>query len=166
MVAGNHVGFTDIIPLSRRLIRPGLCPQGYKVTITAASLHSPGNTSTDSIIKLFKNPSSGTFKTAKYKMSQSHINDNIDRFSNTNSPSNVQNNSTAADQKSQILVWLSGLEPSIQHQDIQAHRADGVGEWLLQTEEYQNWFGGVPDKSDGSALFCYGGGGVGKTYVR
>ena len=99
-------------------------------------------------------------------MSQSHADDNINSFNNTNSSNDVVNNSTAADQKSGILAWLSRLEPSIQHQDIQAHRADGVGDWVLQTEEYQNWIADIPGKSDGSALFFYGGQGVGKTYIR
>ena len=99
-------------------------------------------------------------------MSQSHVNDNINNSNNTISSNDVPNNSTAADQKSEILTWLSELEPSIPHQDIQAHRADGVGDWVLQTQEYQNWVGGIPGKSDGSALFCYGGPGVGKTYIR
>ena len=71
------------------------------------------------------------------------------------------------DEKSQILTWLSPLEPQSRHHDIQARRVDEVGNWLLQTEEYQNWFGGIHgDKSNGSALFCYGGPGVGKTYIR
>jgi len=99
-------------------------------------------------------------------MSQSHVNDNIDGFSNTNSSNDVPNNSTTVDQKSEILTWLSGLEPSIHHQDIQAYRADGVGDGLLQTEEYQKWIAGIPSRSDGSALLFYGGPGVGKTYIR
>ena len=154
------------IPLSRRLIRLGLCPQGYKFTIAAASLHSLGNTN-----RLYhKIPQElilwNLQNSEKYKMSQLQVNDNIEGFNDTNSLDNVQNNSTVADQKSEILAWLSRLGPSVQHQDIQAHRADGVGDWLLQTEEYQNWIADIPGKSDGSALFCYGGSGVGKTYIR
>ena len=72
-----------------------------------------------------------------------------------------------ADQRSQILSWLSPLEPQKRHHDIRTRRVKEVGDWLLQTEEYQNWFSGTPEsKSDGSALFCHGGPGVGKTYIR
>jgi len=74
------------------------------------------------------------------------------------------------DEKSEILAWLSPLEPQIRHHDIQTRRVDEVGGWLLQTEEYRNWFGGIGsigrDNSAGSALFCYGGPGVGKTFIR
>ena len=72
-----------------------------------------------------------------------------------------------ADERSEILAWLSPLEPRIRHHDIQTHRVDKVGDWLLQTQEYQNWFGGIRGgESDGLALFCYGDLGVGKTYIR
>ena len=65
------------------------------------------------------------------------------------------------------MAWLSPLEPQIRHQDIRARRVDEVGDWLFQTEEYQNWFGGIREgESDDAALFCYGGPGVGKTYIR
>ena len=103
-----------------------------------------------------------------FKMSQPHINDNISNsFNNTNSFNNVWNNCTVGDEKSEIFAWLSPLEPQIRHHDIQASRVPEVGDWLLQTEEYQNWFGGTRGgKSDGSALLCYGGPGVGKTYIK
>ena len=71
------------------------------------------------------------------------------------------------DEKSRILAWLSPLEPRERHRDIRAHRADEVGDWLLQTQEYRNLFDGSSEGvSDGSALFCCGGPGVGKTYIR
>ena len=77
------------------------------------------------------------------------------------------NNYTVLDERSQILAWLSPLQPQRRHYDIQTRRVDEVGDWLLQTEEYRNWFDGLPGgKSDGSALFCYGDPGVGKTYIR
>ena len=98
-------------------------------------------------------------------MSQPPINDNINCFNNTNSFNKVWNNCTVADEKSQILAWLSPLEPQIRHYDIQTRRVDEVGDWLIQAQEYRDWFGGGGN-SDGSALFCYGGPGVGKTYIR
>jgi len=67
-------------------------------------------------------------------------------------------------ERSQILDWLSPLKPQKRHQEIRARRVEGVGSWLFRTEEYQNWFKG--GESNRSALFCYGGPVVGKTYMR
>jgi len=94
-------------------------------------------------------------------MSRHHISDNINCFNNTN----VFN--TVPDEKAEILEWLSPLEPRIRHQDIRTRRVDDVGDWLLQAQEYRNWVDGIRGgESSGSALFCYGGPGVGKTYIR
>ena len=72
-----------------------------------------------------------------------------------------------ADERSEILAWLSPLEPQRRHHDIRTRRVDEVGNWLLQTEEYRNWFDGIHgDESNGAVLFGYGGPGVGKTYIR
>jgi len=97
---------------------------------------------------------------------------NTDSFNNTNSfntnsYNNVWNNYTVADEKSEILAWLSPLEPWKWHEDIRTRRVDEVGGWLLQTEEYRNWLDGSSEgEAGGSALFCYGDPGVGKTYTR
>ena len=100
-------------------------------------------------------------------MSQYRINDNINSFNVNNSFINVSNTNTGADEKSEILAWLSPLQPQRRHYDIRTRRVGKVGDWLLETEEYRNWFGGIPESnSDGSALFCYGDPGVGKTYIR
>ena len=99
-------------------------------------------------------------------MSQHHINDSVNRFNN-DSFKKRWDSPVAADERWEILAWLSPLEPLIRHRDIQAHRVDDVGNRLFQTEEYRNWFGGIRgSESDGAALFCYGGPGVGKTYIR
>jgi len=99
-------------------------------------------------------------------MSQHHFSDDIDSF-NITSFNNICDDPLLPDERSEILAWLSPLEPHIRHQDIRACRVDEVGDWLFQTEEYRNWFGGIPGgESDGAALFCYGSPGVGKTYVR
>ena len=85
---------------------------------------------------------------------------------NTNSVKNVFINKIPYT-KSEILAWLSPLEPQRSHHNIRARRVDEVGGWLLQTEEYRNWLAGIGEgESDGSALFCYGDPGVGKTHVR
>jgi len=99
----------------------------------------------------------------KSKMSHHHISDNINSFNVIN----VVNNYIVDYERSEILAWLSPLEHQIRHHDIQSRRIGDVGDWLLGTEEYRNWFGGIGgNNSHGSALFCYGGPGVGKTYIR
>jgi len=77
------------------------------------------------------------------------------------------NNFGSADERAEILEWLSPLEPQLRHNDIRAHRVKDVGGWLLRTEEYQSWFHGIRlIEPDNSVLFCYGDPGVGKTYIR
>ena len=86
---------------------------------------------------------------------------------NINSLNTVTNNFTIADERSQILTWLSPLEPRLRHQDILDRRVEGVGEWLLQTEEFRSWYAGSGgSESDRAVLFCYGDPGVGKTHIR
>ena len=92
-------------------------------------------------------------------MSQS-FNHNINSF-------NVSNNFTVADERSNILAWLSPLDPKSRHQDIQERRVENIGEWLLQTEEFRTWCAGCGGhESDKGVLFCYGNPGVGKTYNK
>ena len=84
-----------------------------------------------------------------------------------NTAISVSTNYTIADDRSQILTWLSPLEPRLQHQDIQNRRVENVGEWLLQTEEFKSWYAGNEgDERDNAVLFCYGNPGAGKTYNR
>ena len=79
----------------------------------------------------------------------------------------VSNNVTVADDRSNILAWLSPLDPRSRHQDIQDRRVENTGEWLLETEEFRSWHAGSKrDESVNRVLFCYGGPGVGKTYIR
>ena len=100
----------------------------------------------------------------KVKMSQS-FNHNINSLNTYNL--SVSNNVTVADDRSNILNWLSPLDPRSRHQDIQDRRVENIGEWLLQTEEFRSWCAGSGgDESDDAVLFCYGNPGVGKTYIR
>ena len=88
-------------------------------------------------------------------------------FSNNINSLNTFNNITIADDRPNILGWLSPLEPRLRHQDIQDNRVEDIGEWLLQTEEFKSWCaGGGRGKSDNAVLFCYGDPGAGKTYIR
>ena len=79
----------------------------------------------------------------------------------------VSNNFIAANDRSNILAWLSPLDPKSRHQGIQDHRVENIGEWLLRTEEFRSWHAGSEGGgTDNSVLFCYGDPGVGKTYIR
>ena len=91
---------------------------------------------------------------------------NADSFNITDSFNNIVNIG-ATDERSDILAWLSPLEPRTRHQDVQNRRVANVGEWLLQTGEFQRWCDGAQHEgSDHAILFCCGGPGVGKTYLR
>jgi len=92
-------------------------------------------------------------------MSQSFTG-NINCF---NSVSNVI--FTAAGDESKISDWLSPLEPHVRHHDICNQRVSGIGDWLLETEEFRSWYSGSEKGSDHAALHCYGDPGVGKSYI-
>ena len=87
---------------------------------------------------------------------------------NTNSVNTVNvSNSYIIDGRSQMLTWLSPLDPRLRHQDIQGRRVGNVGEWLIQTKEFETWCtGSEAGGSDNAVLFCYGDPGAGKTYIR
>ena len=92
--------------------------------------------------------------------------DNRDSFNNTNSFNCTTNIYTTPDDKSKILAWLSPLVPWVRHRDIGAERVDGIGAWLLETEEFRHWHNASgEDQSDNATLFCDGNPGVGKSYI-
>ena len=99
-------------------------------------------------------------------MSQS-FSQNINSLNTSYTAISVSNKVTVVDDRSNILAWLSPLDPKSRHQDIQERRVENIGEWLLQTEEFRSWCAGSGgDGSDNRVLFCYGDPGVGKTYIR
>ena len=99
-------------------------------------------------------------------MSQS-FSQNINSLNTSYTAVSVSNSFTVANDRSNILAWLSPLDPKSRHQDIQDRRVESIGEWLLQTEEFRSWHAGSRGgKSDNAVLFCYGDPGVGKTYIR
>ena len=69
------------------------------------------------------------------------------------------------DEDKDIKQWLSPLEPKSRHQGVRTDRVPGIGDWLLERDEFREW-----RQSEGGAdkavLFCYGNPGVGKTYLR
>ena len=70
-----------------------------------------------------------------------------------------------SDEKSELLQWLSPLEPRKRHLGVRAGLHPGVGSWLLETNEFREWRGG--DKpTDKAVCFCSGDPGVGKPHLR
>ncbi|RPA90145.1 ankyrin [Choiromyces venosus 120613-1] len=81
---------------------------------------------------------------------------------NVNCYNNIIHN-TIADDKPQILQWLSPLEPQKRHQQICDNWHDGVGEWIFDRDEIVKW----RTEEDGShpVIFCEGNPGIGKTHL-
>jgi len=99
-------------------------------------------------------------------MSQS-FSHNINSLNASYTAVSVSNKFAVADDQSNILAWLSPLDPKSRHQDIQDRRIEGLGEWLLQTDEFRSWHASSGEgESHDAVLFCYGNPGVGKTYIR
>ena len=70
-----------------------------------------------------------------------------------------------SDGDNRIREWLSPLNPQQQHRDVRARQLDSVGNWVLRTSEFQKWSNGEDGYCE-RVLFCLGGPGVGKTYLR
>ena len=85
----------------------------------------------------------------------------------TASYNNTWNNCdiSVTDERRHILKWLSPLAPRLRHRDVRRSRVEGVGDWVLQTEEFIDWNNGE-DGVVSPVLFCYGDPGVGKTHIR
>ena len=69
------------------------------------------------------------------------------------------------DESLRIKAWLSPPELYKRHQDVRNYRLNEVGEWVLRRREFESW----RKSGDGSVnrtLLCYGGQGVGRTYIR
>ena len=82
-----------------------------------------------------------------------------------NSFNNVINANTGISiEENRIREWLSPLN-SQRHQKVRTDRLDGVGNWVLETSEFRRWSSGEDGYRE-RVLFCSGGPGVGKTYLR
>jgi len=95
-------------------------------------------------------------------MSQSHVGQNCNS-------SNGQSAGYSGDAyvRAKLLESLSLPELRIRHYDIRAHWVEGVGDWLLRTGDYRNWFDSIRyGELDNSVLFYHGDPGVSKTYIR
>ena len=91
-----------------------------------------------------------------------HSNSNVENVSNNyNNTINVG----IEEESVRIRKWLSPLEPHKRHRDVRNGRLTGVGEWVLRRGEFEAWCKSQ-DESVDRTLLCYGGQGVGKTYIR
>ena len=101
------------------------------------------------------------------QMSGNTFNNSTNCQNTTNSYNTVSNSYTIADDRSQLLAWLSPLDPGLRHADIQERRVNNVGEWLMRTEGFRSWCRlSGEGEGDKAVLFCYGNPGVGKTFIR
>jgi len=111
----------------------------------------------------------------QYGVSNTCTNHNLTNKIHGDSNTNVGNvsnsyntiNMGGDEESSRIQAWLSPLEPDIRHRAISNRRLDGIGDWVLQGNEFESWReshgqGGLLDPT----LLCYGGQGVGKTFIR
>ncbi|RPA89664.1 hypothetical protein L873DRAFT_1720859 [Choiromyces venosus 120613-1] len=69
-----------------------------------------------------------------------------------------------ADETAEIMRWLSPMEPQYRHDGVRSDRLEGVGNWVLETNEFREWRSGEGG-ADKAVLFCHGNPGVGKTYL-
>ena len=119
------------------------------------------------VTKFPHNPNSSSYNTNSFNTTGS-LNNNTDSLNNNNHCFNTNNtNITVADDKTEILTWLSPLDPRLRHSDLESRRVQTVGDWLLRTEEFRSWRSSDgPGESQKAVIFCSGNPGVGKTYIR
>ena len=86
-------------------------------------------------------------------------------FGNVTNSYNPTTNVGVSEESARVQAWLSPLEPHARHQDVRNRRLDGVGDWVLQKNEFKSWCRSQDSSAD-PTLLCYGDQGAGKTYIR
>jgi NACHT domain len=71
-----------------------------------------------------------------------------------------QDNRERREEHQLILEWLTPVDYSAQQSDFIRRRQEGTGEWLLKSNEFQEWV-----KQSKKTLFCPGIPGAGKTII-
>jgi len=148
------------LSFSSFLIIAQTCPKKFP-SITP-SYSTKGTTFTITTINN-KSDIQGKMGSAAYQQSAITINRNVGNV--TESYNNVWNNCQISNEKREILEWLSPMAPRERHQAVSKDRMDGVGNWLLGTNEFEKWHTSE-DQAVNPVLFCHGDPGVGKTYLR
>ena len=110
----------------------------------------------------------------QYGISNTRSNNNTSNSIHGDSNQNIGNvlnsynntiNVGVSEESLRIQAWLSPLEPLARHQDVRNRRLDGVGDWVLQNNEFESWRMSQ-DNSVNRIVLCYGDQGAGKTYIR
>ena len=107
----------------------------------------------------------GRMGSGAYQKPAININQNVGNV--THSYNNVWKNCeiSMSDEKRKILEWLSPMTPRERHQAVRDRRMDGIGTWLLRTNEFEKWHTSE-DQAFNPVLFYHGDPGVGKTFLR
>jgi ankyrin repeat protein/archaellum biogenesis ATPase FlaH len=66
----------------------------------------------------------------------------------------------AAEEKRKIIDWIAGPDPAVLYNSAKAKRQPGTCEWLLKSEDFQNWF-----CKGGQLMWLHGLPGAGKTFL-
>jgi len=90
---------------------------------------------------------------------------NVSRTYNQISTYVVVHPTITSGERLRILSWLSPLEPWKSHHGVATNRFAGIGEWVLNTTEFQAWRLKSADDPADAVLFCYGAPGTGKTFI-
>jgi len=111
-----------------------------------------------------QNPDSTSHNNDSFN-TEGSLNHNTNSFNNHSF--NTNTNITVVDDRSEMLTWLSPLEPRLRHSDVRSNRVSNVGNWLLETKEFRSWRSRDGEgASQKATIFCSGNPGVGKTYIR
>jgi len=102
---------------------------------------------------------------ADYRIANTICGDSNSNIGNVSNSYNTIINVGIEEDSLRIQEWLSPLQPDKRHQDVKSGRLDGVGEWVLRRSEFESWCRSQ-NVSVNPILLCYGGQGVGKTYIR
>jgi len=100
-----------------------------------------------------------------HRMTNTIHGDSNSNVGNVSLNNNTTINVGIEEESLRIQEWLSPLQPSKRHRDVKNSRLESIGEWVLRRSDFESWC----KSQDGSVyptLLCYGGQGVGKTYIR
>ena len=74
-------------------------------------------------------------------------------FSNNINSFNTVFSVIPADDRPNLLAWLSPLNPRLRNRDIRDSRVENVGEWFLQTQELRSWHTGSEEREPGNTVW-------------
>jgi len=79
------------------------------------------------------------FKSQEPKPSQNvkcgNVSGSYNNYNNTLNNCDIR----ITDERLHILEWLSPFAPRLRHRDVRKFQVEGVGDWILRTEEFINW---------------------------